>query len=260
MVLRHIAITLALVLFTVPVHAADKIGVVLMHGKWGTSKPKSPIGKLATELKTAGFMVSMPSVAWSRSRYLDRDFEDAMADIDKAVEKLKSQGATKIVVGGQSMGANAALGYGARRDGLDGIMALAPGHIPENMDYQDRLGHAYKKAQTAVATGQGDDKGEYPDINQGKKKTVSMTAHTYASWFSPNGPAHMPNNAANLKPGTPLLLMVGTKDSMYERGEAYAFAGAPDHPKNAYVVIDGASHKNTPYKGARQVIDWLKGL
>ncbi|MEG3617007.1 alpha/beta fold hydrolase [Magnetovibrio sp. PR-2] len=243
-----------------PGYAADQVGVVVLHGKWSTTKPKSPMGQLAAKLKTAGFLVALPSVAWSRTRYLDRDFDSAMTDIDTAVQRLKSQGATTIVVAGQSMGANAALGYGARRNGLAGVLALAPGHIPEDQNYQDRLGHAYKQAQTAVDAGQGDKVSGYPDINQGRKKTVSMTAKTYVSWFSPNGPAHMPNNTAQLKPGTALLWMVGTKDNMFKRGEAYAFANAPANPKNAYVVIDGASHRNTPMKGAAKVIQWLKGL
>jgi len=243
-----------------PAAAADDIGVVLLHGKWGTAKPKSPIGKLAARLKRAGFAVQLPSVAWSKSRYLDRDYEAAMADIDQAVKTLKAAGKTKIVVGGQSMGANAALGYGARHDGLAGVMAIAPGHIPEVRGYQDRLDHDYKRALAAVGAGNGDQVDGYKDLNQGKAKNVRVKAHIYASWFDIDGPASMPKNAAALKSGTPLLWMVGTRDSMLERGEDYAFSGAPPHANNAYVVIDGASHGNTPIKGADAVIDWLNGL
>ena len=29
-----------------PLYAEDKLGVVLMHGKWGTSLPSSPVVKL----------------------------------------------------------------------------------------------------------------------------------------------------------------------------------------------------------------------
>lgn len=75
----------------------------------------------------------------------------------------------------------------------------------------------------------------------------------------PEGPAVMPRNTANLKPGTALLWIVGEKDLMFKRGEAYAFAKAPFHPKNAYIVVKGG-HKVTPQKGERKIIEWLKGL
>jgi dienelactone hydrolase len=65
-----------------------------------------------------------------------------MEEIDRAVARLKSQGAKKIVVAGQSFGANAAIGYGARRDGLAAIMAIAPGHVPERPMFAKRVASA----------------------------------------------------------------------------------------------------------------------
>lgn len=249
----------SLVVVSVPTLAGD-IGVVLMHGKWGTYKDKSPMGKLASSLKSSGIKVVMPSVAWSKSRYLDKSYADAMADIDAAVDKLKSDGATTIVVAGHSMGANMAMGYATKRDGLAGIIALAPGHIPEDQVFQDKIGFDYKRALDAIAAGKGADKDKYKDINQGRKGTFTMTADIYASWFDPNGPAVMPNNAPLIKPGTPLLWVIGTRDRMYDKGEAYAFAKAPAHPKNKYVVVEGGSHGSAPPKAAKDIIAWLKGL
>ena len=243
----------------VPASAAD-IGVVLMHGKWGTYKDKSPVGKLKSSLKSAGIKVVTPSVAWSKSRYLDKSYEDAMAEIDAAVDKLKSDGVSKVVVAGHSMGANIALGYAARRDGLAGVIALAPGHIPEDDVFQDKIGHDYKRALAAIAAGKGDDKDKYKDINQGRKGAFNITADIYASWFDPNGPAVMPNNAAMLKANTPLLWVIGTRDRMYEKGEAYAFAKAPAHAMNKYLVVKGGSHKSAPSSAAKDIIAWLKAL
>lgn len=110
-----------------PLHAEGKTGVVLMHGKWGTSLPGSPVGKLASYLRNEGFLVAAPEMPWSRERGLDKPYEDAMSEIDEIVKQLRDQGATRVVVGGHSMGANAAIGYGARREGLAGVMAIAPG-------------------------------------------------------------------------------------------------------------------------------------
>lgn len=253
-------LALAFVLgFGAAASAADRIGVVLMHGKWGGAAPQSPLGRLAVELEGAGFLVAVPEMPWSRSRYLAKDYEESMAEIDLSVARLKEAGATRIVVGGHSMGANAALGYGARRPGLAGIMALAPGHIPESPPFQASIGHDYRRAKAMVDGGRGDEEAEFADNNQGERKAIRAMARVYLSWFDPDGPASMPRNTANLKQGAPLLWLVGDGDSMAKRGRAYAFDKAPSHPNNAYVEIS-ANHGNTPVRGARQIIDWLKRL
>jgi hypothetical protein len=54
-----------------------------------------------------------------------------MSEIDKAADGLKKKGAQEIVVGGHSLGGNAAVGYAARRGDLAGIVVLAPGQFPE---------------------------------------------------------------------------------------------------------------------------------
>lgn len=238
--------------------ADSDVGVVLLHGKWSTPRPRSPIGKLASALESAGFIVAAPDMPWSRSRYYAKDYEASMAEIDDAVASLKSRGANKIVVGGHSMGANAALGYGARRDGLAGIIVMAPGHAPE-LVAGGPIGHAYQRAQQMVGAGKGDETANFADMNQGQQKTVSVKARIYVSWFNPGGPAVMPINAANLRPDTPLLWIVGEQDRMHSRGEGYAFSKAPTHPKNAYAVVPGG-HKATPMKGKTRIIDWLNGL
>jgi len=110
-IFRFLLLLLAGVTFAgVPAVAGEKIGVVLMHGKNRTASEKSPIGKLAYALEVADFIVVAPDMPWSRSRGFDRTYAETMAEIDRAVANLKDKGATKIVVGGHSLGANAALG------------------------------------------------------------------------------------------------------------------------------------------------------
>ena len=46
-------------------------------------------------------------------------------------------------------------------------------------------------------------------------------------------------------PAVPFLWVVGTGDRMYQRGEGYAYARAPRHPKSKYLVVK-AGHKDTP--------------
>ncbi len=243
-----------------PVWAADKIGVILMHGKWGSGASKSPVGVLGKALSSAGFIVLVPDMPWSKKRLYSKDYDGAMGEIDKAVAKLKSKGATKIVVGGHSMGANAALGYGARRDGIAAVLAIAPGHVPEVSSWKKKFAADVAKAKEMVAAGKGDKKDKFHDINQGKKKTLNVSASVYLSWFAPDGPSPMPANAANLKPGTVLFWVTGSKDGLHKRaGEAYAFDKAPPNPKSAYVVVT-AGHVDAPKKSKKEIIELLKSL
>lgn len=244
-----------------PVPAQDQLGVVLMHGKSGTASGKSAIGKLARILEKKGFLVATPDMAWSRTRVLDKDYEAAMADIDAAVAALKAEGATRIVVGGHSMGANAALGYGARRDGLAGILAIAPGHVPDVDGFQRTVDYDYKRAQQMVSAGRGDETAAFNDFNEIMGNSITVKASIYLSWFDPEGPAIIPKNAAALRPGTALMWVIGEDDNMLKRGddERYAFSKAPGHPKSLYVVVPGG-HKWAPVKGKKEIIAWLKGL
>lgn len=248
--------------FVSPADAADsgKLGVVLLHGK-GAPSPQGLLGRLIGSLEDAGFLVAAPEMPWSKARMLEKDYEASMAEIDAAAETLKAKGAVRIVVGGQSMGANAALGYAARREGLAGILAIAPGHVPDVAGFQRMTGHDYQRAKDMVAAGRGGETADFNDFNQGKTSTIAVKAAVYLSWFDPDGPAVIPKNAAALKPGTALLWIIGDKDVMLKRGdrEDYAFAKAPPHPKSAYVVID-SNHRNAPRDGADKIVDWLKKL
>ncbi len=238
--------------------AGEKIGVVLMHGKRGTARERSPLGPLIYRLGVEDFLVSAPDMPWHRERWLDKDHKQSMAEIDAVVADLKSRGATKIVVGGHSMGANAALGYGARRNGLAGVLAIAPGHFNGDDDFQLMLDHDYQRAQEMVDAGKGEDVAVFRDANQRKEWKGEFKARIYLSWYDPQGPASMPKNAAGLKPGTALMWIVGGKDSS-GRGKHYAFERAPAHPKNAYVIVPGG-HRDTPEEGADKIIAWLKRL
>jgi pimeloyl-ACP methyl ester carboxylesterase len=164
------------------------------------------------------------------------------------------------VVGGHSLGANAALGYGARREGLPGILAIAAGHTIDGDGFHNLIDYDYRRAKEMVAAGKGDEETGFKDVIQGIKSTKAMKAKVYLSWFDPEGPAPISKNAAILKPGTPLMWIIGERDRlMIKRSKEYASAKAPAHEKSAYVVI-GDGHKATPTKGKKEIIAWLKGL
>ena len=212
--------------------ANSDVGVLLMHGKGSTGVP---LRELVISLKSLGFIVLAPDMPWHEVRIWDKSFDESMVEIDGYVAELKSKGAKKIVVGGRSLGANAALGYGAGRKGIAGILVIAPGHVPEMRGFQRRMDHDWERALKLVMEGRGNETFDFKDTNQGITSEVSAKAKDYLSWYNPSGRAVMSDNAMMLNPGTALMWIIGKQD--IRRGKSYAFDYAPPHPKSIY--IDG---------------------
>ena len=161
MIVRVILFMLAVVLI-IPAAiqaASPRVGVVLLHGK--TGKPEKLWG-LASALEAQGFLVFTPAMPWSHNRYLDASYETALDEIAAAINQLKQQGATKIVVAGHSMGANAALAYAANRGGVAGVIMLAPGHFPDLPQFQEIVKGGVAKAREMVQSGHGTQNAEFP--------------------------------------------------------------------------------------------------
>jgi pimeloyl-ACP methyl ester carboxylesterase len=232
-------------------------GVILMHGKWGT--PDKGIVPVELDLRGAGFLVVAPEMAWSERRAYDLSVDESMAQIDAEVAKLRARGARKIVVGGQSLGANMALAYGARHPDLAGVIVMAPGHTPERFARNPDIAASLDKARALIAAGKDGAFANFRDLNQGKSRDVSARPSVYLSYFDPSGPAVMPRNAAQLSPNVPLLWIVGTKDNMFQAGTAFAFDRAPKNAYSRYQTVE-ADHFATPAAARRIVVDWVKGL
>lgn len=238
--------------------ADEKIGVVLMHGTQGTSGPKSPLGPLLRAFRKAGILYTAPDMPWSRRRHLSKTVEESLLEIYKAVERLKAKGATKIVVGGQSLGATAAMAYGGHKKGLTGILVISPGHIPSKSGWQKRMGYDYLRAEKLIKQGKGKVRTKFKSAGK-RVFTFTTTPEIYFSWYEPNGPTNYKANAEKMEPGTALFWIQGKDDKINTHGEFLAFYYAPEHPKSKYVVVRGG-HLATPRIGAKQIVEWLKLL
>lgn len=236
--------------------AEPPLGIVLLHGKGGS--PKGYIKPLADALEQRGYFVIAPEMPWSESRAYDAGVEAAMEEIDRAVLELKKRGGSKIFVGGHSMGANLAMHYGTRAS-VDGILAIAPGHLPDQAPFLTRLAGDVARARRSVAENRGDQKSSFRDINQGQVSNVRTTPRIYLSYFDPEGPTVMPRSAANIKPGTPLLWVVGASDPIHARGPSYAYELTPPHRRSKYLVIN-SDHLNTPRDAIKEIIEWLESF
>jgi esterase/lipase len=232
---------------------AETVGVVMMHGKYGTP---AQMRQLAVTIGDAGFVVERPEMCWSAARIYDRTYLDCLADIDVASARLKDHGATTIVVLGMSLGANAALGFGARRQGLKAIITLAPAHAPELLRRRADIAQSIIKAQAATAAGKADEKATFDDIDLGKIFHVSTTPAIYLSFFGPESPAVMSENASHLT--APLLMVSGNSDPT-QSNAGNIFAHVPFDPRNRHVTVE-ADHLGTLAASADAVVSWLSEL
>jgi predicted esterase len=235
--------------------AGSKIGIVLMHGKNGSPATPSVL-RLASRLDFEGFIVITPDMPYSRARQYDKSYEDTAVEIDGAVAELKKRGANRIFIAGHSLGANVALYYGTIKV-VDGVLAIAPGHVPETTQFQERIGDSVEHAKVLLKEGKDDERARFQDTNQGINSTIMVTPKIYLSWFDPDGHAVMPRNAAALKPGPAFLWVIGTQDRLYKRGSAYAFDKVPANANNKYLVVN-SDHMDTPKDAAEEVVKWLK--
>jgi len=240
-----------------PAEAAD-LGVVLLHGKTGTP---GQLGKLAAALETAGYAVETPEMCWSKTRIFDKTFADCLKEVDVAVAELKAKGATKIVVGGTSQGAVAAIAYGAATAGLAGVIAMAPAADPPNPSKFPDFATAIKGAQAAVKSGKGDDPASFADLASGKSILVNTTAAIFLSFHDPKSPAATIRSVKTKlvpKLTAPLLWVAGTNDPT-QTGAKAAFDAAPANGLSRLVQVD-ADHAGTPDASGEAIIAWLKTL
>lgn len=231
--------------------AEARLGVVLLHGKQSAPEEHAP---LADALAAAGHLVERPEMCWSAQRIYDRPYLDCLREIDVAIERLRGRGASAFVIAGHSLGANGALGYGARHK-VAGVVALAPGHRPEvlarRLPIAEALGEAGKLAARGAQTMLA-----FPDFNGDLVVRVNATPETYLSFFAPDLPALMPANAARLQ--APLLYVIGASDPL-QRGPEEIFANAPSHPLNRFVTLR-AGHFDTSAASSQAVNTWLRSV
>ncbi|HTQ75719.1 MAG TPA: hypothetical protein VMI74_15675 [Burkholderiales bacterium] len=106
-----------------PPYDGPRAGAVVLHAE--RDDPYGHTLRFTRTLQLYGLLTDSPEMPWSLRRSNDKGPEGAMAEIDEAVARLRSRGAKKVFVAGESAGAVAALRYAGRRR-VDGLVALAP--------------------------------------------------------------------------------------------------------------------------------------
>jgi len=231
----------------------ERFGIVLLHGKTGMP---SQFTLLATDLTDLGYLVETPEMCWSVRRIFDRSFSGCLEDVDAAVARLKTDGAEGIIVAGHSLGGVGALFYGATRDGLAGIIALAPDGDPVGFGRIPVIAKSVAAARADVKAGKGDIVMTFNDFVLGKPLPVKAKAADFLTFYGADSPAVMTTTIPKLK--APLLWVAGTKDSSQRNAEAL-FRKAPKRPQNSFVKVN-AGHLATPGAAFDPILDWLDKL
>ncbi len=238
----------------------ERVGILMLHGK-SPGNPNDPnFAPLKGRFESLGWVVRLPDMPWSRSRYLEGHFDQAMAEIADHVRALREAGAKRIVLMGHSMGVPTSMAFAARGGDVQALVALAPGHVPLLYDTVPGLSAVHDsivKARELVAAGKGDATERFMDINQGRTQPLITTPRNFLSYFDPASDAEMSVTAPRLPAALPVFVAVGEKDPLHSRLRSYLIERLPSQPRNRFVEVPGG-HLETPRVVFDAMVEWIK--
>lgn len=234
----------------------DPIGIVIMHGKGGA--PTGYVATLARTLEGKGYLVANLEMPWSRRRNYDVSVERGAQEVETAVAGLRAKGAKKVFVAGHSQGGAFAL-HMAGRQGIDGVVAMAPGGDVGNRVFREQLGESVDRARRLVAEGKGNEPARLEDYEgaRGTYPVVSAPA-VYLTWFDPEGAMNMRRAARAAKPQVPILWIVGQGERpQLRRVNIQLFQSLPDNPLTR-LYEPNSDHVGTPTASADEIVRWTR--
>jgi len=248
-------------------------GVVLLHGRQSTP---ALFAKLSGALKAQGAIVLTPNMSWSYWRIYDASWEKQIKEIETAIGQARALGARQVVLGGQGIGAGAALAYATRHSDIASLIIMAPSvgiNLSEEQlaDYRD-IDNEIKRAKDLVSNGQGDVPTVLLDINTpGPKPTtrffVTSTPKIYLDYHGTSTKvSHADVNYSKISveinsakiPHIPVFWINANKDD-YVPSQRTAAKLIPKNLHNHYLEIDGYGF-DVPDDSRYAIVDWLKSL
>lgn len=233
---------------------AQKIGIVVMHGKGGS--PNKHVSNLATALEGSGYLVANLEMPWSGKREYDANVGAAEEQVKTALSSLRSKGAQTVFVAGHSQGGAFAL-HIAGTQAVDGIICIAPGGSVASDVFSEKLGNSVALAKRLVAEGKGNEKTKFEDY-EGKKGTypVVTTPAVYLTWFNPDGAMNMTRAARAANPQIPILWIVAKSD--YPGLRKTNIPMFDSLPKNKYTRLyePNSDHLGAPSASLDEIVRW----
>ena len=235
--------------------APQAVGVVVMHGKGGL--PTKHVAELASGLEAKGHQVANIEMPWSGNRNYDVDTAGAEAEIDQALTRLRAKGASRLFVAGHSQGGAFAFYYGSKH-AVDGIISIAPGASTASPVFREKLAESMEEARKLIADGKGGETARLQDFESSKGTYVVVCKpDNYVSWFGPDGAMNMMKSIRNMRPETPVLLVVPKNDypGLLKFKQA-TFDALPRTPRTRLYEPD-ATHTGAPAASRDEVSRWM---
>lgn len=236
---------------------ARDIIVIAMHGKEKGRLHKENL-IFAKQLAQAGYTVYTPEMPWHD---YSADVATAFSFLDALVGKVAAPG-KKVVITGHSQGAPYALFYATAHRApyqLAGVVLLSPGHlIHRSKKLREVTAADVALAKELVASGKGDERRYFIDINGGAGKVPKYdrtSAQIYMSYFDPETSPNFLEQITKMQ--VPIFWIDGEQDGLARQmNYAGIYETAPRHAQNRYTVVPGG-HIDMLEKSAAPVIEWL---
>lgn len=224
-----------------------KTTLIVMHGKNGFPTA-AHLQTFYTAMAAQGYDVIAPYMPWSGTTW-NGSLCEAMAYIDQLAEAEITQNKDVVIVG-HSMGGVHALIYGATEPpaGVKAIVPIAPGHMPHQSSvFQNAVAVDVSRAESLVASGQGDVVDSFETRNNGTQVAINTTPNIYLSYHALDQFPDIHGVLPNID--LPVLWFAGDMDNLTT---AYNMAGLADEITSAdseYQLLSGthlAVVTNTP--------------
>lgn len=256
-VIAQLILAALLATLQLPVVAqGDPIGIVIMHGKGG--RPTGHVANLARALEGKGFLVANLEMPWSGSRNYDVTVERGEQEVEAAVAGLRAKGAKKVFVSGHSQGGGFAL-HMAGKQGIDGVIAMAPGGDVGNRTFREQLGASLARARQLIAEGKGNALARLEDY-EGARGTYPVIAApaVYLTWFEPEGAMNMRRAARAANPQVPILWIVGQGERPgLRKANMPLYQTLPSNPLTK-LYEPNSDHLGTPTASADEIMRWTR--
>jgi esterase/lipase len=253
-----LALSLCFVAAVLPMNVmaeAQKIGIVIMHGKGGS--PSRLVSELASSLEGKGFLVANLEMPWSGKRNYDVSVSAAEQEVEAALSTLRSKGAQKLFVAGHSQGGVFTLHFAGKHP-VDGIICIAPGGSVGGTLFREKLGDSVARAKQLVADGKGNEKTKLFDY-EGSKGTypVVTTPAVYLTWFDPDGAMNLDRASRVVNPQVPILWIVPKNDyPALRKANIPMFDTLPKNP-HTRLFEPGSNHVGAPSASRDEIARWI---
>jgi len=236
-----------------PAASQTRVGIVLLHGIGATGASMEP---LAERWRQNGWTVSTPDLPYGGSAAFSRDVATAEAIVLGELEKLRRGGAERLVLAGFSIGGFFAA-HMAGRAQVDALVSIAPNGGSDMKKLDDQLA----RARELIAQGRGQQPTLLYDgavVGKDRYELPAATPAAYVSWYDPQGAMNWRGVWGRLRPGTPVFLVVPTKDlANLRKVKRELWEGLPPH--RAHRLFEPrVDHLGAPMASAEAAATWLK--